>query len=33
MWREGIDPDDSTTWPDYVPPEEPPADPVPGTTT
>jgi hypothetical protein len=22
-WRDGIDPDDPTTWPDYVPPEDP----------
>lgn len=28
-WYAGIDPDDPTTWPGYVPPEDPPADPEP----
>lgn len=26
-WRDGIDPDDPTTWPGYIPPEDPPAEP------
>lgn len=25
-WRDGVDPDDPTTWPGYEPPEEPPTD-------
>lgn len=28
-WRDGIDPDDETTWPGYEPPEDPPVDPDP----
>lgn len=32
-WRDGIDPDDPATWPDYQPPENPPADTAPVATT
>jgi hypothetical protein len=32
-WRDGVDPDDPSTWPDYQPPDNPPMDPPPAATT